>query len=138
MNQRTIFITDYDAERLNQLINDPSRLEQRQHQYLDSLRAELAKAQVVPSREIPRDVVTMNSRFILVDLDTKEEEEYTLVFPSDADISESKVSVMAPIGTAIIGYSVGSTITWNVPDGKRRLRVKKVVYQPEAAGDYHL
>jgi len=80
----------------------------------------------------------MNSRVHLVDLDTQEEMVYTLVFPQDAEISQSKISVLAPIGTAMLGYRVGDTFTWQVPDGVRRLQVKKVLYQPEASGDYHL
>jgi regulator of nucleoside diphosphate kinase len=80
----------------------------------------------------------MNSRVGLVDLDTEEEMVYTLVFPHEADITQSKISVLAPIGTAILGYRVGDTLTWQVPDGMRRLRVKQILYQPEAAGDYHL
>jgi len=60
------------------------------------------------------------------------------VFPSDADIAQSKISVLAPIGTAMLGYRVGDTFEWKVPDGIRRLEIKGVLYQPEAAGDYNL
>jgi regulator of nucleoside diphosphate kinase len=63
---------------------------------------------------------------------------WTLVFPEDADIDQNRISVLAPIGTAMLGYSVGDTIEWPVPEGLRRIQVKEILYQPEAAGDYHL
>ena len=80
----------------------------------------------------------MNSQVVLSDLETSEDVIYTLVFPSDADIDAGKISVLAPIGTAILGYRVGDVIEWMVPSGKRRIAIKELRYQPEAAGDYHL
>jgi len=99
---------------------------------------ELNRATVIAPTEVPPDVITMNSRVRLLDLDTGEEMIFTLVFPAQADIAESKISVLAPIGTAMLGYRVGDTFTWEVPDGERTLQVKELLYQPEAAGDYHL
>ena len=138
MEARTIYITEFDMKRLRALIEDAKRLEHRGNEYLESLEAELDRGIRVASTEIPPDVVTMNSRVRLVDLDTNEEMTYTLVFPEDADMAKSKISVLAPIGTAMLGYRVGDTFEWRVPDGTRRLRVKKVLYQPEAAGDFNL
>lgn len=80
----------------------------------------------------------MNSMVRLKDLDSGEEMTYTLVFPDMADISSKKISILAPIGTALIGYKVGDSIEWEVPAGIRKLKVEEIVYQPEAAGDYHL
>ncbi len=138
MEEYTIHITEYDLKRLRELVQDAKRLGRRGNAYLDSLEAELSRAQVVAPTEIPPVVVTLNSRACLVDLDTSEEMVYTLVFPQDEGMSQSKISVLAPIGTAILGYRVGDTFTWPVPDGVRRLQVKQVLYQPEASGDYHL
>ena len=73
-----------------------------------------------------------------MDQDTHEEMVYTLVFPQAADVTQSKISVLAPIGTAMLGYRSGDTFMWQVPDGVRRLQVKQVLYQPEASGDFHL
>jgi regulator of nucleoside diphosphate kinase len=98
--------------------------------------SELNRASVVPSREIPSSVITMNSRVTLLDLDTQEEETYTLVFPEDLEKTEGSVSVLAPIGTAMLGYKVGDVFEWEVPAGKRRLRVERIDYQPEASGDF--
>jgi regulator of nucleoside diphosphate kinase len=61
---------------------------------------------------------------------------YTLVFPRDANVDEGRISILAPLGTAILGYRVGEEFEWDVPSGKRRLRIAKVLYQPEAAGHY--
>jgi regulator of nucleoside diphosphate kinase len=138
MEEHSIYITEYDLKRLRQLIGEAKRVERRGNEYLDSLDAELARGRVVAPNDIPPDVVTLNSRVCLVDLDTAEEMVYTLVFPQDADIAQSKISVLAPIGTAMLGYRVGDTFTWQVPDGVRRLQIKQVLYQPEASGNYHL
>jgi regulator of nucleoside diphosphate kinase len=138
METRTIYITQYDMERLKGLIDEAKRQDQRKNEYLESLEAELAHCQLVTSTEVPPDVVTMNSKACLVDLDTQEEMVYTLVFPQDADIAQFRISVLAPIGTAMLGYRVGDVFTWKVPDGVRRLKVEQVLYQPEASGDYHL
>jgi regulator of nucleoside diphosphate kinase len=80
----------------------------------------------------------MNSQVCLLDQDTQKEEMLTLVFPQEANISQGKISVLAPIGTAMLGYRVGEVFRWKVPTGERKLKVKKILYQPEAAGDYHL
>lgn len=138
MEERTIYITEYDLKRLRELIEEAKRVERRGNEYLDSLDIELSRGKVVAPTEVPPDAVTMNSRVHLVDLDAHEEMVYTLVFPQEADITQSKISVLAPIGTAMLGYRVGDTFTWQVPDGVRRLQVKQVLYQPEASGDYHL
>ena len=138
MEERIIYITEYDLKRLRELIEEAKRVDRRRNEYLESLDAELSGGKVVAPTGVPSDVVTMNSQVRLMDLDTREEMVYTLVFPQEADITQSKISVLAPIGTAMLGYRVGDTFTWKVPDGIRRLQVKQVLYQPEAAGDYHL
>jgi regulator of nucleoside diphosphate kinase len=80
----------------------------------------------------------MNSRVRLKDLETNEEKVYTLVFPSEANLEQQKISILAPIGTAILGYRVGDTVEWRVPGGIRKLRLEEILYQPEAAGQYSL
>ncbi|HOQ29406.1 MAG TPA: GreA/GreB family elongation factor, partial [Armatimonadota bacterium] len=81
----------------------------------------------------PPDVITMDSQVQLEDLDTGQEMVCTLVFPEDADASQGKISVLAPIGMAMLGYRVGDVFEWQVPSRKRRLLVKAVLYQPEAS-----
>ena len=137
MTGKTIHITEFDLARLRRLLWDAQSTHYRKSEYLERLQEEIDRAKIVPPREIPGNVITMNSTACLEDLDTGEEEAYTLVFPEDADIEQGKISVLAPIGTAMLGYEVGDTFEWQVPAGKRRLRVKRIVYQPEASGDYN-
>lgn len=136
IHQRQIVITEFDLERLQILIEEMQEQPSRDSRYLDELSEELLRAEVVSPQEIPPQVITMNSRVRLQDLDSKAEQEYTLVFPVDADLEQGRISVLAPIGMAMIGYRLGDTITWKVPAGLRRLKVKKILYQPEAAGDF--
>lgn len=136
MEKRTIYITKLDMERLKERLLESDAVPERDRENLVELEEELMRAEIVAPQEIPGDVITMNSSVRLKDLDTKKELTYTLVFPADADAGQNKISVLAPIGTALLGYRVGDIITWAVPAGQRRLKVEKVLYQPEAAGDY--
>lgn len=138
VEERTIYITSFDLSRLEELLEVASEFSGRDNKHLEELAKELLRAEVVDSESIPGDVITMNSRVRLIDLDSKEERIYTLVFPSEANIDENRISILAPIGTALLGYRVGDTIKWQVPAGARRLKVKAILYQPESAGDYHL
>lgn len=138
MSGKPIHITAFDLERLRKLILDAQSTEYRKSEYIEKLRMELNRAIIVKPQEIPPTVVTMNSKIQLVDLDTNEEETYTLVFPEDADISKGKISILAPIGTAMLGYEIGDVFEWDVPAGKRHLRVGRILYQPEASGNFDL
>ena len=105
---------------------------------LRGLQSELLQARVVAPKDVPPDVVTMNSKARLRDLEDGEEVTYTLVFPDQANIEQGRISVVAPVGTAMLGHRVGDEFEWEVPAGSVRLRVEEVLYQPEAAGHYHL
>lgn len=134
MNNRDIYITDQDIQQLRNLLETARRFSYYDRTDLAELEAELARAQVIASTEVPPDIITMNSRVCLIDLETGEEMIYTLVFPNEADIEQDKISILAPIGTALLGYRVGNLVEWPVPDGVSRLKVKEVLYQPEANG----
>lgn len=138
MSGKPIRVTEFDLERLKKLLEDAQRTSYRKSAYLTHLQTELDRAKVVKPDKVPSDVVTMNSRVCLVDLDTGEEEVYTVVFPDEANAGQGKISVLAPIGTAMLGYEVGDVFEWEVPAGKRKWKVKQVLYQPEASGHYHL
>lgn len=138
MKKRKLYITEFDKSRLEELIAVAEDFGGHDRKDLKSLQQELAKAKVVSPRSVPADVVTMNSKVVLRDLDTSEEMTYVLVFPRDASIEAGTISVLAPVGTAILGYAKGDIVEWPVPSGVRRLRIDDVLYQPEAAGDYHL
>ena len=131
-----IYVAENDFRRLNDMMLQGGKTGSNDQPYLQSLEQELARAMIVPSDKIPRDVITMHSKIRLQDLDTHESMTYTLTFPDEADATANKISVLAPIGTALIGYKIGDTITWKVPAGIRRLKVMDIVYQPEAAGKF--
>ena len=137
VQDRHIYITDDDLQRLQNLIEDRLGQPSRENRLLEELEAELLRAELVSPQDIPPDVITMNSTVRLQDLATKKELEYTLVYPAEANIENNRVSILAPVGIAMIGYRVGDTVAWKIPGGTKRLKVKKILYQPEAVGDFH-
>ena len=129
-----LLLSRLDSERIEAL------LEQSDAHGIDTeaLQAELARAEVVEPDQMPGDVITMNSTARFRDEDTGDERELTLVYPKDADGSPDKVSILAPVGSALLGLRIGATIEWPVPgDRTIRLRVLSIKYQPEAAGELH-
>jgi regulator of nucleoside diphosphate kinase len=133
MTGRRVQITEDDMARLRELIRGSRRVARRDLEHLAELDQELDRAEVVGAGEIASDVVTMHSVVSVRDLDTGAGATYTLVFPADADIERRRISVLAPIGTALIGYRAGDEIEGPTPGGTRRLRIEGVLYQPEAA-----
>lgn len=123
----SLYLTQDDLERLSDLL-------QAQGGRFAKLEGELARAVVVPRGEIPRDAVTMNSRVVFENETTGERREVTLVYPREADIDAGKISILVPVGTALLGLRVGQSIDWELPSGdKHRYRVIDVPYQPESA-----
>ena len=104
----------------------------------EQLRSELDRAIVVSSEAVPQDVVTMNSTVLYVDETTGERRAVKIVYPVEADAREGRISVLAPVGTALLGLSLGQPIEWEFPGGRRRLRVEKMIYQPESNGHHGL
>ncbi len=137
MKNRKISITTFDFDRLKELLAVANDFD-RTRSDLKALAAELDSGHLVDSKDVAATVITMNTRFKIRDLETNEEAEYTLVFPADADFEAGLISVLSPVGTALLGYSEGETVEWPVPAGKRRMKIEKILYQPEAAGDFHL
>jgi len=133
MRDKPIYITDDDLQSLRKLLESKGKLEGRDKQSLRDLKNELDRAIVLSAREIPHYVLTMHSKFRLKDLDTGDVSEYTLVYPGEADISRGKLSVLAPIGTALLGYQELDTIEWRVPAGLKRFRIEQILFQPEAS-----
>ena len=137
--ETNIYITKPDHERLTKLIEIARERESdANREYLDRLEEELDRAEVVQQKNIPADVITMRSTVRLKDLATGEGMIYRLVFPTEANYDEGQISVLAPIGTAMLGYRRGDVIEWEVPSGVRRLSVEEVLDQPESKGEYHL
>ena len=131
-NAPRIYVTDQDFERLERLVGFS-----RHSDNLAALEEELERAIKVPSREIPPDVVTMDSTVHFRDESTGEEPEIVLVYPPDGDAEHGKISILAPVGSALLGLTVGQSIEWPMPDrSTRRLKVVAVVRQREASGQY--
>ncbi|HZU34472.1 MAG TPA: nucleoside diphosphate kinase regulator [Gemmataceae bacterium] len=133
MKKRIIVISDADSRRLRAWLESARQDASVLGEYLDALAGELKRARIVPRADVPPDVITMNSVVRLRDLETGEIEEYELVYPAEADLAQGRISILAPVGTAILGYRLGDVIEWPVPAGLRRLRVEEVLYQPERA-----
>lgn len=133
-----IYVTTSDYHRLSGLIETSrERNGDSDREYLDQLEEELGRAELVHPKEIPEDVITMRSKVRLKDLKSGKTVMYSLVFPSEANSNEGHISVLAPIGTALLGNRSGDVVESRVPSGLRRLKVKEIIYQPEAAGNYH-
>jgi regulator of nucleoside diphosphate kinase len=135
--KQQIVVTEGDFDRLRALVESP-RYRATHALFLTALSEELDRGEVVPAADLPRGIVTMRSQVRVRDLDDDETETYTLVYPEEADIDAGKLSVLAPLGTALLGTRVGQVVEFDAPAGARRLKVEKILYQPEAAGDLHL
>src|SRR5581483_7573731 len=120
----TIYITELDYNRLSGLIDRTRERNGSDREYLNKLEAELDRAEIVDQKDIPPDVITMRSKVRLKDLVSGQSATYSLVFPTEANSADGKISVLAPIGTAILGYRQGDVIEWPVPSGLRRLKIE--------------
>jgi regulator of nucleoside diphosphate kinase len=134
--KRPVCITSQDKQRLEDFLAEVAVSNPRARGDLNSLVEELHRATIVDAKNVPADVITMNSRADMLDLDSGETVTFTLVFPSMANVEDGKISVLAPIGAGMLGYRMGDEFEWNVPAGVRRMKVIRVQYQPEAAGDF--
>ncbi|UNB80859.1 nucleoside diphosphate kinase regulator [Klebsiella pneumoniae] len=136
MTRPAIIINELDAERIDRLLEQPAFANSP---VADALNEELDRAQMLAPEAMPHDVVTMNSRVKFRDLTSGEERVRTLVFPSQVTDSASQLSVPRAGGrTALLGLKVGSTIHWELPGGaSTHLEVLELLYQPEAAGEFH-
>ncbi len=131
MKRGRIVITQSDFEKLERLLSSPTAVKPHDEQHRQALAEELDGAIVVAEGDVPDDVLTMNSRARVRDLTTRREFECQIVLPGKADPGKNRISVLAPIGTALLGYRAGDTVEWPVPAGLRRLRILAVEYQPK-------
>lgn len=137
MKTNRIEITFADRDRLTTFLDRKSVengwLEETPHQFR-LLRRKLTSAICTKSTNISPEVVTLGSIVHLFELDTGESWKFTLSFPTDANIDEGRISVLAPLGTAILGHRIGDVVDWPVPSGTIRIQIVQIDYQPEAAG----
>jgi regulator of nucleoside diphosphate kinase len=136
MNTRPkIVVSSLDADRLEALLDSlpdgafPGKVD---------LEAELARAEIVDPKDVPPTVVSMNSTVRFRVESSSEEFNLTLVYPKDMDSSGKRISILAPVGSALLGLSQGDQIEWPKPGGGLlRVRLEEIVYQPERSGEYH-
>jgi regulator of nucleoside diphosphate kinase len=129
----TIFVGSDDAGKLWALVEGERAPFSADSHNFARLGEELDRANIVEPDELPPDVIRMHSRVRLLDLDSGATLDYTLVFPHQAGAFPGAISVVAPVGTALLGYRTGSVIEWIVPKGIRRLRVLRVESAARAA-----
>ncbi len=133
-----LYITSADLKRLERFLSTKDLRNVKDNRHLESLQLKLGRAIVVKPENIPGDVITMNSQVHLTNLETGEKMVWTLAFPWNANIDEGKISILAPVGTAIIGCKSKDVIELEVPSGSIRLKIDEILYQPEAAGNLNL
>ena len=133
LTERTL--TELDHARLKRLLSAAGP----GHATSAALRMAMDDADLVPSRAIPPDVVTMYSRVRLVESGKRQQQVLTLCYPEDAEPAEGFVSVLSPVGSSLLGLRVGSLAAWQTPVGNEvRARVSAILFQPEASGDFVL
>ena len=125
MRSHPIVITKIDAARLRELLAVRARSE-RDQDHLEELAAELERARIAEPEDVPADVITLYTRVEVFDLVSGERRELTLVLPRESDATAGRISVLAPLGTALLGYLAGDDVEWHMPGGLRRLRIDKV------------
>ena len=130
-----IIINRLDAERLQRLIDEA---DDKALAVARSLEEELARGEVVDPEQIPEDVVSMCSQVQFTDLDRDRQIIRTLVYPHALAATEDGISVMAPVGAALLGLRIGDTIDWPLPGGREvQLRIDAILWQPEREGQFH-
>ncbi|MCX5834436.1 MAG: nucleoside diphosphate kinase regulator [Deltaproteobacteria bacterium] len=129
-----ITISSTDLDRIESVLDSSSS---KRLPALDQLREELDRAKIVEPENMPPGVITMNSSARCVDEKSNKEYHFTLVYPSDANVDQNRVSILSPMGSAMLGLAEGQSIEWELPGGRQlKLRVLEVTYQPEAEGEY--
>lgn len=135
----TLWLTEQDLNRLRHLIVDLTRTARGAQAGIEALEEILDLGRIVPVEEIPHDVVTMNSEVVFEEIDSGDQRTVTLAYPDEADPADGRVSVLSPVGIALLGLAVGAETELTLPRGRTaRIRIRGIRYQPEASGEYSL
>ncbi len=126
-----LLMTEKDADKLRALLDACNGSTGFDEMDRVALEEEIEKAIIVPREKLPADVVTMHSRVRIIDMRTGEQLVYQVVYPHEANYAEKRISILAPIATALLGCAAGTEIEWKVPSGTRRLRIEAVEQPPE-------
>lgn len=135
---KKIIVNKLDYLRIQKYIREARMTKTIEPTEAEKLVNELESATLVDPQEIPADVVTMNSVVKISFVDEQVQQEFKIVYPNEADFKSKKVSIFSPVATALIGFRIGDLIEWMVPGGIKRIKIEKIIYQPEAAGDFTL
>jgi regulator of nucleoside diphosphate kinase len=134
MERLSVTVTDVDSHRLRQLIDHPPSSERQEMHSLESLEEQLSDAEVLPAVQIGPDIVTIGSQVSVRDVDRQQTRIVHVVLPGWSNVDAGRISVLAPLGAAVLGRRVGDHVVWRAPGGLRRLRVEAILYQPEREG----
>lgn len=136
--KKKIILNRLDQARIKNALQEARQYKSIHASDAENLLKELAAAEIVEPKDVPNNVVTMNSVVKISFLDTGKQLEFQIVYPAKANIKEKKISIFSPIATALLGYRVADEIEWLVPAGPTKIRIDDIVYQPEASGNYDL
>ncbi|MCP4716261.1 MAG: transcription elongation factor GreAB [Deltaproteobacteria bacterium] len=129
---KSIFITERHAERLQGLIDFAMPSNENDRRSIEQLEDELYRANIVKPEDMPVDVVTINSKVQMIEIDSDLEVVFTLVYPADADLKMHRISVFSPIGSAVFGRRIDDIIEWRAPTKIMRAEIKKIISQSES------
>jgi regulator of nucleoside diphosphate kinase len=132
------YFNAYDIDRIRGFLELATVGGSQRYRYLVRLKQELEYAEILAPEDMPADVITMNSRVRIHDLSNGETVTVTLAFPHEADYEQKKISLLAPLGAALLGCHTGEEVCYEAPAGSTKIRIKKILYQPEAAKEYSL
>ena len=124
--ENQVILLKKDYEILNDYVKNLHGMRVNEKENFAKLSQELEKAQLVTEENFPEDIVRIDSVVVIRDTDTKRDMTITIVMPQNAEIKQSKVSVLAPIGTALIGFRKGQKVSWEVPAGKKTFKIIEV------------
>ena len=136
LNKSKLIITETDHARLRDLILRNRIAATESPWALLVLEQQLDNAQIVPSQQVPHDVVTMRSKVRVRVKNDQKPVEYTIEYPNDADTDEGSISILSPLATAVLGERSGEEVAWNLAAGVSHYKIDSILYQPEAAGRF--
>lgn len=136
--KKQIKITKLDYKRLSNLIHDVKDSMRSDIENILTLRHEIERAKKVEPREISSKYITMNSEFEIISLDLQKVMKFKLVYPQEANFSKGKLSVLSPLGCALIGCEENDEVEYKVPTGIKKVKIEKILYQPEEVGEFYL
>jgi regulator of nucleoside diphosphate kinase len=137
-DSKNIVMTTTDYARLRAVIAEHAAAKNGSAWQFELLERELNRTRLLPSNEIPPNVVTMNSTVRVRGGSRDAADTWTIVYPQDTDLDQGRISIFSPMAMAILGYRVGDEVSWEVPAGRRRYSIEEIVYQPEANGRFDL